>query len=253
MDAQGLKDEAEHRRARNVPSLAAGSGTVVRDAIAPVPTRRRVSPGTVSSQSALSRSERVVYSALTLLWVVVVARFWMWWLRPEHHGALGLYLAATVPLAYLTTVLPSFYWFFVGRMRRPQHVEPAPDRRVAMVTLCVPSHEALDVIAAQLEALTRVRYPHESWVLDEGGDPDVEALAAEFGVRYFTRKGRRAWNQPGPPFQAKTKAGNVNAWLDHVGSQGIDYDVFVQLDIDHHPIPDYLDRTLGYFNGPAVA
>ena len=85
------------------------------------------------------------------------------------------------------------------------------------------------------------------------GDPDVEALAAELGVRYFTRKGRPAWNQPGPPFQAKTKAGNVNAWLDHVGMQGLDYDVFVQMDIDHHPIPEYLDRTLGYFDDPAVA
>jgi cellulose synthase (UDP-forming) len=195
----------------------------------------------------------VVYWALALLWVVVVARFWTWWLRPEHIGALGLYLAATVPLAYLTTVLPTFYWFFVGRMRRPDHMEPAPDRRVAMITLCVPSHETLDVIAAQLKALTRVRYPHDSWVLDEGGDPDVEALAAELGVRYFTRKGRTAWNQPGPPFQAKTKAGNVNAWLDHVGMLGIDYDVFVQMDIDHHPIPDYLGRTLGYFDDPAVA
>src|SRR5436190_12605623 len=115
MDAQGLKDEAGRRRARGAPLLAGGGGTTVRDAIVPVPDRRTVSPRTVSSRSALSRGERVAYWALTLLWVVVVARFWTWWLRPEHHGALGLYLAATVPLAYLTTVLPSFYWFFVGR------------------------------------------------------------------------------------------------------------------------------------------
>ena len=236
-----------------LPHSPPGAARPSAKAIAPVPTRRTFPPRTVSSRSALSRRERVVYWALTLLWVVVVARFWMWWLRPEHQGALGLYLAASVPLAYLTTVLPSFYWFFVGRMRRPEHMEPAPDRRVAMITLCVPSHETLDVIAAQLEALTRVRYPHDSWVLDEGGDPDVEALAAELGVRYFTRKGRSAWNQPGAPFQAKTKAGNVNAWLDHVGMLGIDYDVFVQMDIDHHPIPEYLDRTLGYFDDPAVA
>jgi len=117
MDAQGLKDEAARDRARG--AYAAGRGTVVREAVAPVPTRRTVSPRTVSSLPALSRGERAVYWALTLLWVVVVARFWTWWLRPEHHGALGLYLAATVPLAYLTTVLPSFYWFFVGRAEEP--------------------------------------------------------------------------------------------------------------------------------------
>ena len=250
MDAQGLKDEAATRRA---PLLHSGSGAAVRETIAPARAPRRFPSRTVRSLSALSSDQRAVYWALTLLWLLVVARFWTWWLRPEHQGALGLYLAATVPLAYLTTVLPSFYWFFVARMRRPVHIVPAPGRRVAMITLCVPSHESLDVIAAQLEALTRVRYPHDSWVLDEGGDPDVEALAAEYDVRYFTRKGLPGWNQPGPPFQAKTKAGNVNAWLDHVGMEGIDYDVFVQLDIDHHPTPEYLDRTLGYFDDPAVA
>ena len=253
MDAQGLKDEAGSRRAHHAPLLPSGNGTAVRDAIAPARAPREFPSRTVRSLSALSSDQRAVYWALTLLWLVVLARFWTWWLRPEHQGALGLYLAATIPLAYLTTVLPSFYWFFVARMRRPVHIVPAAGRRVAMITLCVPSHESLDVIAAQLEALTRVRYPHDSWVLDEGGDPDVEALAAEYGVRYFTRKGRPAWNQPGPPFQAKTKAGNVNAWLDHVGMHDLDYDVFVQLDIDHHPTPEYLDRTLGYFDDPAVA
>src|SRR5918995_5199037 len=253
MDAQGLKDEAGSRRAHHPPLLPSGNGTAVRDAIAPARAPREFPSRTVRSLSALSSDQRAVYWAVTLLWLVVLVRFWTWWLRPEHQGALGLYLAATVPLAYLTTVLPSFYWFFVARMRRPVHIVPAAGRRVAMITLCVPSHESLDVIAAQLEALTRVRYPHDSWVLDEGGDPDVEALAAEYGVRYFTRKGRPSWNQPGPPFQAKTKAGNVNAWLDHVGMQDIDYDVFAQLDIDHHPTPEYLDRTLGYFDDPAVA
>jgi cellulose synthase (UDP-forming) len=218
---------------------------------APDPLGQR--PARVERRPALSRSQRVAYVALTALWVVVVARFWTWWLQPGHQGALGLYLAATIPLAYLTTLLPSFFWFFVGRMRRPVHMEAPPGRRVAIITLCVPSHETLDVIAAQLEAIARVRYPHDSWVLDEGADPDVKSLAEELGVHYFTRKGRWHWNEPGPPFQAKTKAGNVNAWLDHIGILGIEYDVFVQMDIDHRPRPEYLDRTLGYFEDPAVA
>jgi len=204
-------------------------------------------------ESVLSRRQRLAHAALSVLWLVVVVRFWSWWLEPQHRGALGLYLAATVPTAYLTTLLPTFYWFFVARMRRPIHMDPSPGHRVAMITLCVPSHETIDVIADQLLALTQVRYPHDSWVLDEGADPAVQALAGELGVNYFTRKGKPIWNQPAPPFQAKTKAGNVNAWLDHVEMEGLDYDVFVQLDIDHHPTPEYLERTLGYFDDPAVA
>jgi cellulose synthase (UDP-forming) len=209
-------------------------------------------PRQVRHVGVFTRRQRVVYWALTALWLVVAVRFWTWWLEPAHRGSLALFVLASVPMAYLTTGLPTFYWFFVGRMRRPVHMAPRPGMRVALITLCVPSHETLDVIADQLRALVAVRYPHDSWVLDEGADPDVERLALELGVRYFTRKDVAAWNQPGPPFQAKTKAGNVNAWLDHVRREGIDYDAFVQLDIDHHPIPEYLDRTLGYLEDPAV-
>jgi cellulose synthase (UDP-forming) len=238
---------------RTLREPASAHAGVAVPALAPTRPSAPISPRTVRSERALTRGQRVAFWALTLLWVLVVGRFWMWWLEPAHRGELGLYLAASVPLLYLTTALPSFYWFFVGRMRRPVHMDPAPGRRVALITLCVPSHETLDVLAEQLRAMTQVRYPHDSWVLDEGGDPDVERLALELGVRYFTRKGKPLWNQPGPPFQAKTKAGNVNAWLDYVAMEDLDYEMFVQLDIDHRPKPEYLDRTLGYFDDPEVA
>src|SRR5207248_33933 len=144
------------------------------------------------------------------------------------------------------------FWRFVRKMKRPVELSPAADLRVAMITLCVPSSESLEVIEGQLVALGNVEHPHESWILDEGASDDVRALAVKHGVNYFTRRGVAAWNQPGPPFQAKTKAGNVNAWLDHVQALGSDYDVFVQLDIDHRPRPDYLDRVLGYFRDKNV-
>jgi hypothetical protein len=76
-----------------------------------------------------------------------------------------VYLPATVALAYLTTVLP------------------------------------FDVIARQLLALTLVSYPHDSWVLDEGADHQVEKLARGLGARYFTRSGLPRYNKPVPPFQ----------------------------------------------------
>jgi cellulose synthase (UDP-forming) len=206
----------------------------------------------VRDERVLSGVQRAQHLALGALWVFVVVSFWRWWLAPAHRGALGLYLPATGALAYLTTVLPSLFWLFVARMRRPVHVAPAPGRRVALITLCVPSHEAFEVIARQLLALTLVSYPHDCWVLDEGADRQVEQLARGLGVRYFTRSGVARYNEPVAPFQARTKAGNVNAWLDHIACAGIDYDVFVQLDIDHRPCREYLERTLGYFDDPRV-
>jgi len=207
----------------------------------------------IESVSALSRSQRAQHLAIALLWVLVTASFWAWWVGHAARGTPWLYWTQTVGLFYQTTILPSFLWFFVAKMRRPVEVAPLPGTRVAMITLCVPTSESLEVIRGQLEALVRVTAPHDSWVLDEGGSADVQALAHACGVRYFSRHGVKRWNQSVPPFQAATKAGNVNAWLDHLRDEGEDYDVFVQLDIDHRPRTDYLDRVLGYFRDPQVA
>jgi cellulose synthase (UDP-forming) len=209
--------------------------------------------GPLPSQHALPRRRRVVHALLGLAWAALCLRFWLWWWQPEHVGSPVLHVAASAPLFYLTTFLPSFYWFYVGRMRRPADRAPRPGRRVALITPCVPSHESLEVVRAQLQALAAVRYPHDSWILDEGNDPRIRALAAEFGVRHFTRKGVAAYNDAGPPFQRRTKAGNVNAWIDHVEREGYSYEFFVQFDIDHHPAPEYLHRTLGHLDDPQVA
>jgi cellulose synthase (UDP-forming) len=203
--------------------------------------------------SALSRVDRVRFWAVALLWLAVNLAFWGWWLRQTDGGTAWLYWAETIALFYQTTLLPTVFWRFMGKMKRPVEVEPGADMRVATVTLCVPSSESLDVIEGQLVALGNIDYPHDSWILDEGASDEVRALAERHGVNYFTRHGVEAWNQPGPPFQAKTKAGNVNAWLDHIQTLGLDYEVFVQLDIDHRPRPDYLDRVLGYFRDQNVA
>jgi cellulose synthase (UDP-forming) len=206
-----------------------------------------------SSERVVTGKALAVWLLIAGSWAYVTVTFWKWWLPQATGGTPWLFWPQTFSLLYLTTALPTFFFFYVWKMRRPIELLPPTGMRVALITLCVPGHESLEVIREQLEALASVSYPHDSWVLDEGASPDVRALAEELGIRYFTRKGIARWNEPHPPFQAATKAGNVNAWLDQVGELGLDYDVFVQFDIDHRPRPDYLDRVLGYFLDSEVA
>ena len=206
-----------------------------------------------TSVSVTSLAGRVRFWCVASLWLIVNVSFWAWWLKPHGPDASWLYWIETTGMFYQATFLPTFFWWFVSKMKKPVEVPAPAGMRVALITLCVPSHESLEVIRDQLEALRHVHYPHDSWVLDEGGSEEVRALAQRHGVSYFTRRGVESWNQPMPPFQAATKAGNVNAWLDHVQALGLDYEVFVQLDVDHRPRRDYLDRVLGYFRDPAVA
>ncbi len=97
--------------------------------------------------------------------------------------------------------------------------------------------------------MVKVEYPHDTWVLDEGDDPEVKALCARIGVNHFSRKGIERYNQKSGSFTAKTKGGNQNAWRD---SHEWRYDFVAQMDVDHVPHPDYLHRTLGYFRDPDV-
>lgn len=135
--------------------------------------------------------------------------------------------------------------------KKPRRKIAQKNKKVAVISLCVPSMESLEIVEKQIEAMSRIEYPHDSWILDEGGSSGVKKLAKKYHVRYFSRKGIKKYNQPFAPFQRKTKAGNVNAWLDHVKKRK--YDFFVQLDIDHIPTPRYLHKTLGYFRNENVA
>lgn len=161
-----------------------------------------------------------------------------------------LYVLLSLALLYESFILPSLLLYYAMRARLPKVKRPEKNKKVAIITPCVPAQESLEIIEDQLKAMAAVRYPHESWILDEGNNKDVRRLAKKYGVKHFTRKGVKKYNQADYPFKSKTKAGNVNAWLNHVKKRRYDY--FVQMDIDHHPTSDYLDKVLGYFKDEKV-
>jgi cellulose synthase (UDP-forming) len=241
-------------RWRAAPVMLAGGGAGALAALVFLLVRTRAGTRrTGRSERVVTGFARVVWWLIAIAWGLVTVGFWRWWLDHSAGASPWLFWPQTICLLYQATALPTFFFYYAYRMRRPIERQPPVGTTVAMITLCVPGHESLEVIRGQLEALRGVTYEHDSWVLDEGASPEVEAMAEELGVCYFTRKGVPRWNEPHPPFQKATKAGNVNAWLEHIAELDLEYDVFVQLDIDHKPRPDYLDRVLGYFRDPEVA
>ncbi|MFF8670630.1 glycosyltransferase family 2 protein [Streptomyces sp. NPDC015242] len=136
--------------------------------------------------------------------------------------------------------------------RDPVPVVPEPGTRVAFLTTYVPGKEPLSMVRATLEGAVRIHHtgPFDVWLLDEGDDPDAKALCAELGVRHFTRLGVPEWNRPEGVHKARTKHGNYNAWI---AMHGDAYDFFASVDTDHVPLPNFLERMMGYFRDPDVA
>ncbi|MET7382511.1 glycosyltransferase family 2 protein [Streptomyces sp. NPDC005526] len=135
--------------------------------------------------------------------------------------------------------------------RDPVPVVPETGTRVAFLTSFVPGKEPLEMVTRTLEAAVRLRHRGllHVWLLDEGDDPEVKEVCARLGVHHFSRKGVERWNQPKGPHRARTKHGNYNAWL---AAHGDAYDFFASVDTDHVPLPNYLERMLGYFRDPDV-
>ena len=135
--------------------------------------------------------------------------------------------------------------------RDPIPVVPETGTKVAFLTSFVPGKEPLEMVTKTLEAAVRIRHRGllHIWLLDEGDDPAVKEVCARLGVHHFSRKGVAHWNQAKGPHRAKTKHGNYNAWLD---AHGGNYDFFASVDTDHVPLPNYLERMLGYFRDPDI-
>ncbi|WP_418605484.1 glycosyltransferase family 2 protein [Georgenia sp. SUBG003] len=97
--------------------------------------------------------------------------------------------------------------------------------------------EPVETIRATAAAARAMRGRHETWILDDGRSPEVEALAAELGVRYLTRADNKG-----------AKAGNINHALGRTTG-----DYFVILDADFVPSPDLLVETVPFFAQEKVA
>ena len=190
------------------------------------------------------------------------ALFFLWLLHPTHRPAvIGSPLAVfanwivigSIGLMELLRVVNVLSLSLASVISRdPVPVPPVPDRKIAFLTTIVPDKEPIDVVRGTLQAALRVRYRGilDVWILDEGDDPAVKAVCRELGVNHFTRKGVSKYNRRKGAFKAATKHGNYNAW---VAEHGDSYEVFLSVDPDHVPLPNYAERILGYFRDPDVA
>ena len=131
----------------------------------------------------------------------------------------------------------SLFFFFhaLWGYRRRRVVAPPSDLRVDVFITTY--NEDLDLLRQTLRAAVAMRYPHRTFILDDGRRPSVRALAAELGCEYMTR----ATNE-------HAKAGNWNNAF-----RQTDADVIATFDADHVPRPEFLERTLGFFRDPKVA
>jgi cellulose synthase/poly-beta-1,6-N-acetylglucosamine synthase-like glycosyltransferase len=221
-------------------------------------------PYRVRYRSLLKKERRHPLRAflITALCVSVEIGFVVWLLQPSHFPTLdgkpllniaNVFVVVSIGLMEILRMINVISLGLASlAVRNPVPVRPESGLRVAFATTIVPNKEPLQVVRRTLEAAKAMRYDGtlHVWLLDEDDDPSVKRVCAELGVRHFTRKDVDAWNQPAGPYKAKSKHGNYNSWL---AAHGGEYDVLACVDPDHVPMPNFIERMLGYFRDPDVA
>lgn len=131
----------------------------------------------------------------------------------------------------------NFFVLVHAAWRLPPRARPVPARPYTVDVFVCTYNEDVDVVEATLAGCGAIRYPHTTFLLDDGRRPAMRDLAWRMGAAYLTR-----------PDNAHAKAGNVNAALERTRGE-----LILVLDADHVPLPDVLDATVGYFDDERMA
>src|SRR5688572_6683174 len=167
--------------------------------------------------------DRVLFWALTAIVAAAVAAVGLYWWSLEDRHLHPLLFALISGLLVFHLAVWSGRWFTLLTMRAPVPLAPEAGMRVAAVTTFHPGSEPLEMLERTVQALVAMRYPHDTWVLDEGDTGEVKALCKRLGVQHYTRLHKPEYQGQAGPFQAETKHGNYNAWLRDVGYSRYDY------------------------------
>jgi cellulose synthase (UDP-forming) len=172
--------------------------------------------------------------ALIVLAAVSLIALLIWLMSPSRMGDPVVYFGLTAAVV-LRAICWLFEWYNYWAISIPAALKPRRKWTVDIFTTACPG-EPTGMIVRTLKAMTAVRVPHTNYLCDEGNDSYLKRVCDELGIVHVTRDQKK-----------HAKAGNINNALAQATGQ-----IAVVLDPDHEPAPYLLERTLGYFEDPAV-
>src|SRR5205085_4116051 len=156
---------------------------------------------------------------------------WGWSLNPH-----AMIFSIVLVVAETYGLINSF--FLIATVWRLKYRTPPPAPAGLSVDVFITNYdEPLEVLRRTAIGARAITYPHRTWMLDDGKRDEVKAMAEALGIGYIRREGNE-----------HAKAGNLNHALAVTEGEFI-----LQLDADHVPLPNILNRLLGYFNDADVA
>jgi cellulose synthase (UDP-forming) len=191
-------------------------------------------------QNATSGGRTLLIRAIVLVTAVLGLNYIVWrWLFSINWDA--WWIAIPLVLAETYSLIDSLlFGFTVWKLKK--RVPPKAPEGLTVDVFITTYNEPLDLVLTTARAAKAIRYPHKTWILDDGNRAEVREAAEAEGIGWITRSAD--WKD----MPRHAKAGNLNNAL-----MSTDGEFLVILDADQIPDPLLLDRTLGYFTNEKMA
>lgn len=162
--------------------------------------------------------------------------YYLWWRILSTLNPDALFFSILLLVGEIIGIL-DFYMFALMTWNTEEKLPSAPKPGLSVDVFVPTYNEDLSILEATMIGCLNMRYPHKTYLLDDGNREEVRELAESLKCGYLTREDNRF-----------AKAGNINAALKKTSG-----DFIAIMDADMVPQPDYLEKTLGYFTDPKTA
>jgi len=180
-------------------------------------------------------------NVLFVITMILMSIYLLWrtiFTLPWDQGFLNLVFGILLIVAETVTVLTTFELFFQKMQKeRTQLPFPTiPPEHYPDVDVFIATHnEPVEILYKTVNACTFMDYPDKKkvhiYLCDDGGRPEVEYLARQFGIGYL-----------GFPENKEAKSGNLNNALSKTSSP-----LIATFDADMIPQHTFLMKTIPYF------
>lgn len=171
------------------------------------------------------------------LLAAAVTLYYLYWRVTETFNPNALLFSWALFGAEAFGAVTTFLLYFMVWRPRYRTSPPLPLEGRTVDVFIPTKSEPVHVLRKTLLASLDIKYPHRTLVLDDGSRPEIKALCEELGCIYLARTGYEG-----------AKAGNLN-----FGLKNSDAEFIAVFDADHVPLPNFIDRLIGYFINEKVA
>jgi cellulose synthase (UDP-forming) len=166
--------------------------------------------------------------------IIALIYYFSWWFADDRLRSAWMVLFFVCAVAYGGIQMVGNWLLYI--LARLPAAPPAAPPGLTVDVFVTAYREPYAMIERSLCAAVAMRGEHRTWLLDDGSDPALKAMAERLGAGYLARADHQ-----------HAKAGNLNAALPHTSGE-----VIAIFDIDHVPQPDFLEKSIGYFADPSI-